>query len=247
MNPEFTIITVCRNSEAVIEKTIQSVLLQKYSNIEYLVVDGASVDDTVIVAEKYREAFMEKGWKFRVCTETDYGIYDAMNKGIQYASGEVLGFINAGDWYEKDAISVAAEVYAKKNFDYFYADVNLVRPNGAVIVKHARMNRFPTSRHWNHPSSFVKKGLYDELGGFQCKGIHDDFEFFLRVRKADKKIVIWNQVLANFSLGGISNKKSIVMCKKRIEDRFQGYVKNGYSRFYLLECIGIEVIKWMFQ
>lgn len=247
MNPKFTIITVCKNSELVIKKTIKSVLMQRYSNIEYLIVDGASEDDTIAIVEKYEKAFKKKGWKFQIYTEVDHGIYDAMNKGIRYATGEVIGFINAGDWYEKDAIATVAKVYEKTGFDYFYADVNLVRINGNIIKKCAQIDRYPTSRHWNHPSSFAKKSLYDELGVFQCKGVHDDFEFYLRVRKADKKIEILNCVLANFSSGGISNIKSLRMCKKRIMDRFQGYLDNGYSPLYILECVGIEVIKWMFH
>lgn len=250
MNPSavpFTIITVCKNSEAVIEKTIVSVLKQAYSNLEYLIIDGASTDSTVGVAMKYTEAFRKKGCSCRIFSEPDEGIYDAMNKGIQYASGEVIGFLNAGDWYEKDALHTVAKVYAQTGFDYFYADVHLVRADGAVLVKHARLDRFPTSRHWNHPTNFARKDIYMELGGFRCRGIHDDFEFFLRVRRAEKKIVILNKVLADFSAGGISNQKSPALCIKRIRDRFWGYAVNGYSPFYLLECIGIEAAKYIIR
>lgn len=239
----FTVITVCRNSEAVIAKTIVSVLKQAYSDMEYLIIDGASTDSTVAVAEKYIETFQKRGCRYRIITEPDRGIYDAMNKGIQYAQGEVIGFLNAGDWYERDALKTVAKIYSTTGFDYFYADIRLVRADGAVMVKRVRMDMFPTSRHWNHPTNFTRKEIYKELGGFRCRGIHDDFEFFLRIRRTDKKIVIINKVLANFSAGGISNKKGAALCVKRIRDRFWGYAVNGYSPFYLLECIGIEIMK----
>ncbi len=238
-----TVITVCRNSRDVIGKTMDSVLNQTADCFEYLVVDGASADGTVDVAKAYKGLFQARGIKYTVCSEPDQGIYDAMNKGIQLACGKIIGFINAGDWYEKDAVEAVAKEYVRRPFDYFYADVRLVHADGHVAVKHSRAGYFPTSRHWNHPASFVYKGLYQELGGFLCEGIHDDFEFFLRVKKARKNIRVVNRVLANFSMGGISNKKDVTMCFRRIRDRYRAYKRNGYSPFYLLECIAMEAAK----
>lgn len=244
-NPLISIITVCFNSEDVIDKTISSVLHQLYDKIEYIIIDGASRDNTVQIAEKYRKRFRKRGYKYTIISEPDKGIYDAMNKGIKYASGVLIGYINAGDWYEKDAVRTVAEEYGYKPFDYFYADVNLIRADGSIIVKHSRKDRIVTSRHWNHPSSFATRKLYEELGGFKCEGIHDDFEFYLRVRKAGKNIRIMNRVLANFRTGGISNVKSAVMCKKRIKDRYRGYRENGYSLLYVVECVAVEVAKYL--
>ncbi len=241
---KFSIITICFNSEAVIRKTIESVLSQDYEgNVEYLIVDGASKDKTVEIAEEYLGAFKTKGYEFRIYSEPDKGIYDAMNKGIGMSTGDVVGIINSGDWYEPIALSTVANTYKKNPFDMFYADINLVKADGSVIVKSSREDIFPTSRHWNHPTSFVMKKIYDELGTFKCKGIHDDFDFFLRVKKADKKIVIQNIVLANFMTGGASNQKSFKKSLGRIEDRYRCYKDNGYSSLYLIECVGIEVAK----
>lgn len=239
----FTIITVCFNSEAVIRKTIDSVLAQTYPNIEYLIIDGASGDRTVLIAEEYRERFKAKGYNYTIISEKDAGIYDAMNKGIRTASGELTGFINAGDWYERDAVQTAAREYHRSPYDYFYADICLIRADGSRIVKHSRPDCFPTSRHWNHPASFCTRQLYNELGGFECEGIHDDFEFFLRVRRAGRNIRIVNKVLANFTTGGTSNIKSARMCMKRIKSRYRAYRENGYSPFCLIECVGMEVLK----
>lgn len=241
----FTIVTVCRNSGKVISKTIESVLAQIYQNMEYIIIDGASTDRTVQLAERYRSRFEEKGCPFTILSEPDKGIYDAMNKGIRLAEGEIIGFINAGDWYEKDAVKIAAETFEKTHYDYFYADINLIRPDGSILIKHSKMDRFPTSRHWNHPTSFVRKHVYNELGEFKCIGIHDDFELFLRTRRAGKKIAIVNRVLANFTMGGTSNEKDAGLFWKRITDRYRGYRENGYSPFYLLECVGMEAVKYL--
>lgn len=244
-NIQFTVITVCYNSENEIKKTINSVLHQTYPYVEYIIIDGASTDLTVSIANEYKSRFVDRGYKYLIISEPDQGIYDAMNKGVKSSSGEMIGFINAGDWYERDAIETAAEEYKKSPYEYFYADIRLIRSDGSKVVKHSKPDHIITSRHWNHPSSFCIKKLYDELGGFQCKGIHDDFEFFLRVRKSNKQIRIVNKVIANFTMGGTSNEKSLTMCKKRIKDRYQGYRHNGYNSFYFLECVCTEVLKYI--
>ncbi|MBO6205329.1 MAG: glycosyltransferase [Lachnospiraceae bacterium] len=241
---KISIITISYNSEAVIAKTIESVLKQDYKgSVEYRIVDGASTDRTVEIAESYRPRFEAKGWQYVITSEPDKGIYDAMNKGIRGAAGEIVGILNSGDWYEPIALRIVAATYRKRPFDMFYADINLVKPDGSVIVKHSKHDRIVTSRHWNHPTSFVTKKTYEELGVFRCMGIHDDFEFLLRVRKAGKKIVIRNIVLADFATGGTSNQKNLKKSIERIRDRYRGYRVNGYSRLYLIECIAIEAAK----
>ena len=240
-----SVITICFNSEAVIRKTIESVLNQTYGEIEYLIIDGASKDRTIAIAEEYTERFKEKGYVYRISSEPDQGIYDAMNKGIRQASGKLIGMINSGDWYEPDAVETAVKAYEEDPYDLFYADINLIRENGSIMVKHSKMDRFPTSRHWNHPTMVVRKAYYDEIGTYKCEGIHDDFEFFLRARRANKKITIVNKTIANFVTGGASNDNSFAKCKKCCLDRYRDYRLNGYSRLAILECVGIEAAKFI--
>ncbi len=240
-----SIITICYNSEAVIEKTIKSVLVQTYKEVEYLIIDGASKDGTVSIAEKYSDRFAEKGYSYRIVSEPDKGIYDAMNKGIRMSEGQLVGIINSGDWYEPSAIETAVSTFEKEPYDIFFADINLIKANGNRIVKHSKYDRFPTSRHWNHPTMFVVRDAYKELGLYRCEGIHDDFEFYLRARRANKKIAIVNKTLANFVTGGASNSKSFEKCRKRCMDRYHGYRRNGYSRLSIIECIGIEAAKFI--
>lgn len=242
----FSIITICFNSENEIRKTIESVLTQSYDGrVEYLIIDGGSKDKTVEIARQYESEFKNKGYEYEISSEPDNGIYDAMNKGISKASGELIGIINAGDLYKENTLAVVAETYESDEFDIFYADINLVKPNGKVLVKHSRYDRIVTSRHWNHPTTFVTKATYEELGSFKCIGIHDDFEFILRSRKAGKRIVIRNVVLADFMIGGISNTKDIKRAFSRIKDRYTAYRINGYSPLYIVECVGIEMAKFL--
>ena len=89
----------------------------------------------------------------------------------------------------------------------------------------------------------MTKALYEETGGYKCKGIYDDFEFFLQARKNGKKISILDKVLANFRTGGVSTQKSWKECKERIRERYRCYIQNHYSPLYILECVGTELVK----
>lgn len=240
-----SIITVCFNSEKTIRGTIESVLKQDYKEIEYLIIDGCSRDNTLSIAREYEERFEQKGYKFKIISEKDNGIYDAMNKGIRLSTGELVGLINSDDWYEPNAVSVAVKAYEEEKYDMFYADINLIKEDGSIIVKHSKLDRFPTSRHWNHPTTFITKQTYNELGTYRNEGIHDDFDLILRIRRAGKKIVIKNIVLANFRVGGASNDKTLKKCVQRCKDRYRCYRNNGYSRWYFIECVGIELVKFI--
>lgn len=240
-----SVITISFNSEAVIKKTIESVLKQTYTDIEYLIIDGASNDKTVEIAESYKDAFAQKGIDYKIFSEPDKGIYDAMNKGISKATGEFVGLINSGDWYEPAMIETAVKAYEEKPYDIFYADINLIKENGTIIVKKSKYDKFPTSRHWNHPTMVVRKEYYEKIGTYKCVGIHDDFEFLLRARKRNARITIKNVTLANFMTGGASNQKSFKKCKSRCHDRYMAYRSNGYGIWSWFECVGIEIAKFI--
>ncbi len=238
-----SVITVCFNSEKTIRNTIESVLNQTYSDVEYIVVDGASRDRTVEIADEYKQAFAGKGYRYRIISEKDNGIYDAMNKGIRMAAGDIVGIINSDDWYEPNALETVAGTYSETPFDMFYADIRIIKPNGGSFIKHSRFDRFPSSRHWNHPTTFITKKTYDECGLYACKGIYDDYDLILRIRRAGKKTVIVNKVLANFRTGGASNRKNLRDFIDRVKARYRYYHDNGYSSLYIVECLATEVAK----
>jgi len=244
---KITIITIAYNSARVIGRTIESVLAQEQGEkpytLEYLIIDGASSDDTVAVAESYIPAMKVAGIDYRISSEPDGGIYDAMNKGIRRATGDIIGILNSGDWYEPGAAATAAEIFAGTGCDLMYANINMYKADDLFRVKKARQRRFQTSRDWNHPTTFVRARLYKQYP-FRCLGIHDDYGFFLRMRRQGRHIVTVDRVLANFVMGGVSNRKDFQSAKKRIMDRYRYcYRINGYSRWYLVECVAIEVAK----
>ena len=240
-----SIITVSYNSEKTIAHTIESVLAQTYDDIEYWIIDGKSSDGTVTLAESYCSVMEQKGITYHILSEPDGGIYDAMNKGIRLATGDVIGIINSDDWYEPDAVQTAVQIFEQTGCDLMFANIRMHKADGSTFIKKARLRKFQTSRDWNHPTTFVKAELYKNYP-FRNKGIHDDYGFFLQMRSQNRKIVIVNQILANFHMGGASNHKDLRASVKRIRDRYRYcYRINGYSRWYLVECVAIEAAKFI--
>ncbi len=240
---KISIITIAYNSAAEIGQTVESVLAQDCPPAEYIIIDGRSKDGTAEIAEGYRAALEEKGITYRVVSEPDGGIYDAMNKGIRLASGDVIGILNSGDWYEPEALKLVQHTFAETDCELMFADIRLHRADGSSFVKKARLRRFQTSRDWNHPTTFVLAEVY-KANPFLNLGIHDDYGFYLRMRRQNRRIVTVDGVLANFRMGGASNRKSLKVAVKRIKDRYKYcYRINGYSRWYLVECVAIEAAK----
>ena len=166
-----------------------------------------------------------------------------MNKGIGLAKGDIIGILNSDDWYEPEAVRTAADTFAEKKCDLMYGNIRMHRTDGSTFIKKARSRRFQTSRDWNHPTMFVKAQLYKE-NPFPNLGIHDDYGFFLQMKRQGRNIVTVDRVLANFRMGGASNRKDIRAAGQRIMDRYRYcYRINGYSRWYLVECIAIEAAK----
>lgn len=243
-NVRVSIITVCYNSSGTIARTIDSVLGQTYRNIEYIIVDGKSTDDTADIAEGYRRRFEEAGMAFIISSEPDRGIYDAMNKGIRKASGELIGIINSDDIYEKDAVRLMVGRYSKTHFALAYGDIRMILPSGKTFIKKARLRHYTTSRDWNHPTQFVRRDVYDRFM-FRCENMSDDMDFFFRVKKAGYRIEVINEVLADFTMGGLSSSIPAREIPGRIKRRYRIYRQNGYSRFYIFECVAFEIIKYI--
>ena len=239
-----SIITVCFNSEKTILRTMESVLNQTRAPYEYIIVDGLSTDGTVAKAESMREAFENKNINLRIISEKDEGIYDAMNKGIEMAEGDIIGIINSDDFYEPEAVEVMEDTFKDTGCDLAFADIRMIMTNGRSFIKKARVRKYLTSRDWNHPTQFVSRKVYEKYR-YKCRDISDDMELYFRVRKAGYKIVAVNQVLADFTMGGVSNRIPLKEIVPRIKRRYRIYRENGYSRFYIFECVAFELIKFV--
>ncbi len=198
-----SIVTVCFNCVELIEKTVKSVLEQDYENIEYIVIDGASTDGTCDVIEKYRDRIA-----YHV-SERDNGIYDAMNKGIEAATGELIGFIGAGDWYEDGAIKAIADTYMLKPADVVYGDVTVV--DGSV---HKRQDYGKVSLEDMyyympiiHPGLFVRTRLQKEERFDTTYKIAADYKFLMRIYHKGCTFCYANHGIVYYLLGGVSSTR----------------------------------------
>ena len=183
-----SIITVCFNSSKTIEETIQSVLSQDYPNIEYLVIDGGSIDGTQTIIQKYQGKIAT--W----VSEPDQGMYAAMNKGISMATGDVIGILNSDDVYVSSrAVSELMYVMSKAKADVVFADLILVDQNNLnKVLRYYDSGRFqPRKFRWGwmpaHPTVFVKKKYYDRVGLFALDyQIAADYEMLIRILAIEK-------------------------------------------------------------
>lgn len=197
--PLISIITVVFNGEKYLEQTIQSVINQTYDNVEYIIIDGGSNDGTLDIIKKYDEAI--DYW----VSEPDEGIYDAMNKGIQTATGKFIAFINADDWYEEQAIDYVIEAYSQEhNIDFFYGNLNYIKENGKVVLWEG--NRGKNGLEIPHPTCFIRSSiLKKDLFNTDFK-IAADAELILRLFNSNIESLYINKVIANFRDGGISSE-----------------------------------------
>lgn len=206
---KISIITVCYNSEKTISKTIESILSQNNIQLEYLIIDGASKDNTVHIAESYREQFEQKWGVYRVQSEPDKGIYDAMNKGVQLATGDVVGILNSDDYYATDdVLSSIMSCFEENDIDSVYGDLMYVKNEKIYRYwKSGKQKSFKTGWMPPHPAFFVKKSVYDKYGLFRLDcGINADYELMLRFLEVHKITSFWlNKVCTYMEAGGTSN------------------------------------------
>jgi glycosyltransferase involved in cell wall biosynthesis len=204
---KISVITVCYNSAKTIGVTLRSVREQTFGEIDHVVIDGGSTDNTleVVSAEGKHVA--------KLVTEKDNGIYDAMNKGIQLVTGDIVAFLNADDFY-KDSYVLArvAQVMEAEQLDALYGDVEFFRPGQQnTLVRRYNSGRFTAGRlGWGwmpaHPALFVRRDLFERYGTFRTDyRIAGDFEFIARVFKhPELRHRHLPESLVRMQLGGVS-------------------------------------------
>tara|TARA_B100000902_G_C27313077_1_gene919591 strand:+ start:3097 stop:3876 length:780 start_codon:yes stop_codon:yes gene_type:complete len=207
-NPKISIITVCYNSEKTIKKTLDSVKNQTLKNIEHLIIDGKSIDNTISIVKKFSHVK-------KIISEPDRGLYYAMNKGLKIASGDIIGFLNSDDFYATNKVlrSVAKLFYEDPTLEACYADLVYVnRSNTSKIIRYWKSGTFrygAFSEGWNppHPTFFVKRSIYLKNGNFDVKyRIASDAELMMRFLEVKKiKVKYISKIWVKFRLGGLSN------------------------------------------
>lgn len=223
-NPKVSIITPCMNSQKTIKDTIESVLGQTYLNIEYIIVDGASTDDTMKIVRAYEPLFQGR---LRVISEKDSGIYDAMNKGILHAQGDIVGIVNSDDWYQKNTIEKVVNIFEHNSVDLVYGNIIQVVDN-----KKCEKEVCPDiSTIWYqmalpHPAVFVKKGIYLKYGMFKTQYyIAADYEFILRLYAEKVSFYYLNEGLTYFRTGGVSQINASLGKQEEYEIAYQYIAK----------------------
>lgn len=195
-----SIITVAYNSIKTIEQTIRSVLSQGYSDIEYIIIDGGSSDGTQDIIKKYEESIAY--W----ISESDNGIYDAMNKGLKRATGDIIGIINSDDWYEEGIIEKVVHCFETKPVEVTYGSIVNVYENGEKKIWTERpIETLCFQMAVPHPSVFVKKSVYMQYGLFDLQyKLTADYELLLRFYNNNVKFYNMHMVIAYFRVGGAS-------------------------------------------
>lgn len=238
--PLVSIITIVYNGEKYIEQAMLSVLNQTYSNIEYIVVDGRSTDGTISIVNKYRDKIDQ------FISEKDRGISDAFNKGIKMANGELIGILNADDWYEREAVELVVKASAVA--DVIYGDMQLWNADERDFIVKGNHSLLEQEMTINHPTVFVRKSMYENLGlfdeNFRCAM---DYDMLLRLKVEGSRFAYVPRVLANMRWGGFSDAKWMIGCKETlaIKNKYMPHRKFLNQLYFYKHVLAISIPKFL--
>lgn len=216
-----SVVTAVFNAEKTIAQAIDSVLSQNYPAVESVVIDGASRDATLSILESYRPRLG------KLISEPDDGIYDALNKGIRCATGDVVGFLHADDLFEDEGVlGKVAAVFEDPSIDAIYGDLVYVRYDDVAQIirywKSGQYNQAALARGWMppHPTFYVRRAVYERLGGFDRRyQIAADYDTVLRFLAVGKiRAAYIPEVLVRMRVGGVSNRSLRTILRKSRED-----------------------------
>lgn len=226
--PLISIVTVSYNSSVTIGDTIKGVLAQEYSDLEYIIIDGGSKDSTVNIAESFKHLFLERGIKYTIVSERDHGIYDAMNKGIQLATGDWIGIINSDDYYEPNAVlQLVAGINNDPQAELFYGNMNMVDEESSKtgeIKPIAKLSDMVINMTIFHPTVFIKKEVYNRFGLYDLKyRLTADWDLLKRLYVNGIKFKYIDSTFSNFRRGGSGSGFKKVHLVERLEIRHKSF------------------------
>jgi glycosyltransferase involved in cell wall biosynthesis len=237
-SPVISIITIVFNGEKHLEQTIRSVLDQTYRHIQYIIIDGGSTDQSVNIIKKY-----EKDIYYWI-SEKDKGISDAFNKGIARATGDVIGIINADDWFEPDAFErVAAQI---ADADICYGDIQLWKNEKRELIQKGNLQLLSREMTIHHATVFVKREIYESYGGFDLQyRCAMDYDLLLRFKVKNCRFAYIPHILSNMRWGGFSDKFWKLGCRETLEIKNKYLPENKLSHqlYYLKHLAAIRAAK----
>lgn len=254
--PLISVITACFNAEKDIEYTIKSVLNQDYADYEYLIKDGGSSDSTLEIAHKYEARFKERNISYRIISDSDDGIYDAMNKAAMHADGEWIIYINAGDalFDEKVLSSLSSDI--SDEWDVLYGNAALLDNNKYKLLSGGDLTRFKNTNPICHQATLTRTDIVRRYLFNTRYKIAADFDLFLKLYvSGEQRFKRTDTVFCIFRFGGVSNKKVLQREKEFNESRKQNGIKRtalphlqvlGVVLLYLIRRIAICVLGMKF-
>lgn len=230
-----SIITVVKDNEDKIEKCIKSVINQSYKNIEYIIIDGNSSDNTKTIIQKYIDRINI------FISEKDNGIWDAMNKGINLATGDIIGFLNSDDFYYPDAIQTVVHYFNQKKIDFLFG----------TVKKYKLMHKFnPKIIRWSFGfytshsvGFFIKLKRHKEIGNYNSKFLSADLDFFYKMiinYKLKGSSTNKKEILGEFSKGGYSSKVNYL---DHLNDLNLIRLNNHQNKIFVYLLYYIKIIK----
>jgi len=190
------------NGGKTLEESILSVINQTYKNIEYIIIDGASSDNTLEIIKKYEDKI--DYW----LSEPDKGIYDAMNKGINLATGEYIALLNSDDWYELNACKIVADKINDMEADIYYGMMRIIdEEDKKLLFIYGYTDKILHQYMIAHPTCFIKKSVY-KLYQYDIKyRSASDYDFMIRLKNKHYRFIFIECIIANYRLGGMSDSK----------------------------------------
>ena len=245
---KISILTCVLNNEKFIEDSIKSFQNQNYENKEHIIIDGGSIDKTIDIVNRL------KNNDISIFSSQDNGIYDAINKGINLASGDIIGVLHSDDFYaDYNVLSSVNEVFEKKNVDIVYGDLLYVSKNKKLNVRYWRAGEFldkNIKRGWMppHPTVFIKKEVFKKIGNYNTNyKISSDYDFLIRVfTNYDIRKQYIKKTLIKMRIGGTSNKSITNLFRKSFED-FKIIKKNKIGGLLTLLNKNFSKISQLYQ
>ena len=248
MSLKISVITVCYNSENTILKTIKSVNNQKYKNIEHIIIDGKSTDKTFEIAKNNK---IKNG---KIISEKDTGIYNALNKGLKFATGDVISYLNADDFYPNECILENVISYFDNDYKIVYGNVEYFnnkknRLSGRKFIPGIyKKNSYLNSWHPAWPAFFCLKECYDKYGTFnESLDVSADFEIMFRFQEINNlKSHYLNQTLAYMGDGGVSSKiKNIIIGNLNVIKAFKIHKKKIFILTFIIKRLLPKILNFI--